>query len=130
MRLLLLGVLLLPNIAWQVEYVIVRTGAKDYHRPACPVIRNGKGVLVMSKGEAEAKSLKPHPQCDPNDPRNETGEAKPAPTVHVFLDSSAYYHREKCPKLEEKARKVTLDEAARKHWPCRVCKAPVRPRKK
>ena len=130
MRLLLLGVLLLRSVApSHGEYVIVRTGARDYHRPACPVIRDGKDVLVMSKGEAEAKSLKPHPQCDPNDPRNETGGEQRAPTVHVFVDGTAYYHREKCQKLKPDARKVTLEEAARKQWPCRICKAPIRPRK-
>ena len=128
MRLLLLP-LVLVAAAVQVEYVVVRGGAKDYHRPGCSVIRDGKDVLVMSKGEAEAKSLKPHPQCDPNDPRNVSGDAKPAPTVYVFVDGSSYYHREKCQNLKPKARKVTLDEAARKQWPCRVCKAPVRPRK-
>jgi len=128
MRLVLLGLVLFATAA-QVEYVVVRSGAKDYHRAGCSVIRDGKDVLVMSKGEAEAKSLKPHPQCDPNDPRNAAGDAKPAPTVDVFVDGSAYYHREKCKNLKANPRKVTLDEAAKKQWPCRVCKAPVRPRK-
>ena len=130
MRLMWLVVALLWHATMpQGEYVIVRTGAKDYHRPACAVIRDGKDVVVMTKGEAEAKSLTPHPQCDPQDPRNVTGAAKPAPPVFVFVDGGSYYHREKCEKLGPKARRVSLDEAARKQWPCRVCKPPIRPRK-
>ena len=117
----------------QIEFVIVREGQKEYHRPGCPVVRDGKGVLAMSRGEAEAKQMKPHADCDPANPRN-AGQAQgggpvPAKPVYVFTDSTSYYHREKCPKLKNGAKRVSLDAAARKHWPCRTCKPPIRPRK-
>ena len=35
-----------------------------------------------------------------------------------------------CEKLEAGATKTTLEEAGKKHWPCPVCKPPVRQRSK
>ena len=111
------------------ELVLVREGDKQYHRPGCAVVRDGEGVLAMSRGQAESRELKPHPDCDPANPRNTSPGQAPAPAVHVYLDKSAFYHREKCAKLGAEPKRVTLDEAAKKHWPCRVCKPPIRARK-
>ena len=36
------------------KLVIVKEGTKEYHRPWCPVIRDGAGVLALSVGQAEA----------------------------------------------------------------------------
>ena len=115
-----------PNT--QPELVIVREGGKQYHRPGCPLIRDGKGVLAISRGEAESRQLKPHPECDPSDPRNTLDTARPAAPVYVYTDSSKYYHREKCAKLGADPKRVTVEVAAKKQWPCGVCKPPIRPR--
>ena len=112
----------------QPELVIVREGGKQYHRPGCPVIRDGKGVIALSRREAEARQLKPHPECDPSDPRNAIDAARPAPPIYVYTDRSKYYHREKCAKLGADPKRVTVDVASKKHWPCGVCKPPIRPR--
>lgn len=118
----------------QVELVIVREGEKEYHRPGCALVRDGKGVVAMSRGEAEGKRLKPHADCDPSNPRNAQSPAggesgRPAPPINVFVDGGTYYHREKCTKIKGEPRRIALDEAAKKHWPCRVCKPPIRARK-
>jgi hypothetical protein len=112
----------------QREFVIVREGGKQYHRPGCPLIRDGKGVLAISRGEAEARQLKPHPECDPSDPRNTLDAARPTGPVYVYTDGSKYYHRDKCAKLGADAKRLTVQEAAKKLWPCGVCKPPKRPR--
>jgi hypothetical protein len=112
----------------QIEYVIVHEGAKDYHRPGCPAIKDAKDIVVMTRGQADGKGLKPHADCDPSNPRNATSSPK-APPVYVFTDGSPYYHREKCAKLKKDARRVTVEVAAQKHWPCPTCKPPIRPRK-
>ena len=109
----------------QSELVVVREGDKQYHRPGCAMIRDGKDVAVMARGEAEVRQLKPHPDCDPS---RSTQDA-PAPAVYVFLDDTTYYHREKCARLGPKPRRVSLEDAAKKYWPCKVCKPPIRARK-
>ena len=127
MRLVLL-MLVAVSFARPQELVIVRDGGKDYHRPACALIRDGKNVLAMSKGEAEGKGLVPHADCDPANPKNDPNRA--AAPVYVFVDGGAYYHREKCEKLKRDAQqRVTLDTAGKKQWPCRTCKPPIRARK-
>jgi hypothetical protein len=125
---IVLSALLATTSSAQPELVIVREGGKQYHRPGCPLIRDGKGVLALSRGEAEARQLKPHPECDPSDPRNTIDAARPTAPVYVYTDRSKYYHREKCAKLGADAKRVTVEEAAKKLWPCGVCKPPKRPR--
>jgi hypothetical protein len=36
----------------QSEMVIVKEGTKEYHRAGCEVIRDGKGVLAMTRAQA------------------------------------------------------------------------------
>lgn len=123
-----LAVLLLA--AWpsvQGELVISIAGSKEYHRPHCDHVRKGGELLALSVAQANGRGLKPHADCDPS--KNPPPGAPPKP-VHVFLDGTKYYHREKCSKLGAKPTRVLLDEAAKKHWPCRTCKPPIRPRSK
>ena len=107
------------------ELVITREGSKEYHRPACEVIQGRSDILAMQRGQAEARGFKPHKECDP-------AFVPPAPkAVMVTVDDAArYYHRDKCAKIAKSPRQVTLDEAAKKHWPCPTCKPPIRPRRK
>ena len=109
--------------------VIVREGAPHYHRPGCPLVREAKDVLAMTRAQAEARGLKSHPDCDPAvDP--EAGRGGPPPNPEVFVGPGGkYYLRETCRRLEKPSRRVRLNEAARKHFPCRTCKPPIRPRK-
>lgn len=112
----------------QSELVIVKEGTKQYHRPGCEVIRDGKGVLAMTRAQAEGRDFKAHAECDPAvNPPGASG--KPAAPVYVYVDGAGkHYHKEKCARLGKDARKVSLQEAGRKHWPCTVCKPPIRKR--
>lgn len=105
------------------ELVITREAAKEYHRPGCPVVAGAKDVLLMPRGQAEARGMKPHRECDP------AYVPPPEKPATVFIDGSKFYHREKCAKLGKSPRSITVnDAAARKLWPCRTCKPPIRKR--
>lgn len=130
---LLLLVLSQPVVTVQDdELVITRQGTSEYHRPGCPVIRDAKDVLAMRRGQAEARGLKPHKDCDPSQTSPGTSPSgTAAKPIKVFIDEGGkFYHREKCAQLGKSPRQVTIDEAAKKHWPCKVCKPPIRPRPK
>ena len=124
----------------QGELVIVKEGTGLYHRPSCDVIRDGKDVLAMSLGQAEARGFKAHEACDPSKakeplkgepaPPSATKSAKPPAPVLVYVDAGgSHYHRLGCKRLGKDPKKVVLDAAAaRKYWPCALCKPPIRPR--
>ncbi len=125
----LLALTAAPAIAQ--ELVLHKEGTGLYHRPSCDVVRDGVGVLALSRGQAEARGLKPHPECDPSrTPPPAEKAAKPAAPsqVFVFVDSGNQYHRDGCKKLGKGARRIALDEAAKKRWPCPTCRPPIRPR--
>jgi hypothetical protein len=125
-RAICLAVVLLAAVpSAQDELVIAIAGSKEYHRPHCDLVRKGGELLALTVGQANGRGLKPHADCDPSKHPPPGAPAKP---VHVFLDDTKYYHREKCSKLGASPKRVTLDEAAKKHWPCRTCKPPIRPR--
>lgn len=118
----------------QPQLVIHKEGTGEYHRPWCPVIRDGKDVLALTRGQAEARGLKSHPACE-KDPATEaaTGTAgagssarKPASPVFVYVDGSKYYHREKCAAAHGSLTRVSLDTAGKTQWPCPTCRPPVR----
>jgi len=82
----------------------------------------------MTRGQAASRGLKPHDDCDPSKAGATPGRAKPA-FVSV-AKGDRFYHRDTCGKLGDAPNRVTLDEAAaRKLYPCRTCKPPIRPRK-
>lgn len=105
----------------QPELVVVLQSTRQYHRPGCPLVRAGKDVLAMPRGQAEQRGFKSHPECDPS-------YVPPPPSVYIDAEGK-FYHREKCEKLGRAPKRVLLEEAARKHWPCRTCKPPIRARK-
>jgi len=124
--------------AAQGQLVITKEGTTLYHWPGCPLVQSNvqgsvAGVLAMNRGQAEARGLKPHPDCDPSKapPPGGAGANKPAAPPSVFVDKAGkYYHRERCARLEKTSKKVVLDAAtARKYWPCPACKPPIRPKK-
>jgi hypothetical protein len=123
--LLLAAILLITFPQGSSEYVLVKQGSKEYHRPGCEVVRDTKNVVAMTRGEAESRGLKPHAACDPA----KAGSDK-SPVQYVFVEpGDQRYHRETCSKLGKARQRITLDEAAkRKYWPCPVCKPPVRKR--
>jgi methylphosphotriester-DNA--protein-cysteine methyltransferase len=139
-----LSFLLIPVLAAQGELVIVKEGTGLYHRPSCDVIRGATDILAMSVGQAEARGFKPHPDCDPSNPKTLTPPPasaakgttekprKPPAPVYVWIDAgSTLYHREGFRRLGQAPKKMVLDAAtAKKYWPCGVCKAPILPRVK
>jgi hypothetical protein len=115
----------------QSELVIVKQGTSEYHRPGCDTIRDGAGVMAMTRAQAEARKLTSHAACDPaNAPKDPPGDtAKKPAIVHVYVDDGGkHYHKEKCARLGKNPKKITVDAAAKKHWPCPVCKPPIRKR--
>jgi hypothetical protein len=123
-------------IAAQSEMVIVKgtsgQGEKHYHRPGCPVIKDGKDVLAMTRAEAESRGVKAHRDCDPalSAPSAEpqgpaSGTPRTAPPETVFIDTAGtHYHRKNCARLEKDAKAVPLTNVG-KRWPCATCRPPV-----
>lgn len=111
----------------QTELVIVKEGTGKYHRPGCDEIRDAKGVLAMTRAQAEGRDLEAHEACDPENPSSSQTAGSP-PTVFVYTDSGKHYHKKDCRLLEKKSEKVALAEAGRKLWPCTTCKPPIRKR--
>lgn len=121
--LLLLG--LTPEL--QTQYVLVKPGQKVYHQPSCEQVASAKNVVAMTRSQAEARGLTQDPACDPA--THPPGEKKKAPVVYVYVQPGGkYYHREHCDKAGPSPKRLTLDEAAKKYWPCPVCKPPIRKR--
>ena len=118
----------------QGELVIVKDGTSEYHRPGCPVIRDGKGVLAMTRAQAEGRKYTQHPACDPERAASAAAGSpppagKPAPPEFVFVDGGGkLYHRETCKRLGQAPKKLALEQAGRTYWPCTVCKPPIRKR--
>lgn len=126
-----LAILLGGTTIAQSELVIVKKGAKEYHRPGCEVVRDGEGVVALTKAQAEARGLKPHAACDPAtapaaEPDGKT--VRPVPPVYVYTDGGRYYHRQDCRKLGKDPKKVALDQAGKEQWPCPTCRPPIRKR--
>ena len=103
-------------------YVVVWPASKEYHTPACPLIKDAKGVYVMTRAQASGKGYKQHKDCDPA-----TIAGKDAPPTVYVAESDKVYHRADCKVLPKDAKKMPLDEKAVKgRWPCTVCRPPVR----
>jgi hypothetical protein len=103
-------------------YVVVWPASKEFHSPSCPLIKDAKGVSVLTRAQANGKGYKQHKDCDPA----VLAEKDAPPTVYVS-ESDKVYHRADCKVLPKDAKKVPLDEKAVKgRWPCTVCRPPVR----
>lgn len=113
-----------PESGSTLVVVFTGGGAREYHTPACPLVQGVRDVAVMRKAEAEARRLTPHDAC------HKGPAPKPDPNaVRVFVASGdKYYHRAGCRRLPARNTRVTLDRAGRRHWPCPVCKPPIRKR--
>jgi hypothetical protein len=117
------------------DLVLQKEGTSLFHRPWCEVVRDGKNVLALSRGQAHARGLKPHAECDRDRPpepapgaADKTGAARAA-RVFVFVGAGSHYHRDGCARLGRNAKKLSLDEAGRRFWPCPTCKPPIRKRR-
>jgi hypothetical protein len=110
--------------------VVVIPGSKQFHQPGCPVVRRaGSNVQVMKQAEAERRGLTPHDCGDPGAPQRDAAAAANAGTVFI-QPNDKQYHREGCKRLKVQATSTTVEKAAQDHWPCPVCKPPVRQRVK
>ena len=118
------------EVRTQSEMVIQREGTTLYHRPACDEVRDKRDVLAMTRAQAEGRGLKAHADCDPvkNPPGQEGGAGVAKPAMVLIDVGGQYYHRDKCEKLSSNSKRVPVTEAYKKHWPCRTCKPPIRPR--
>ena len=118
--------------ALQSELVIYKEGSASYHRAGCPVLKDMTGVTAMTRGQAESRGYKAHPDCDPAQQKADGRSAPPAPAAPpptVYLDDGRYYHRKDCAKLDASGKRIrgeSLEAAGKSHWPCPVCRPPVR----
>jgi hypothetical protein len=119
-----------PRVAAaQAELVLHKDGTSLYHRPDCPVVRDGAGVLALTRAQAESRGYKPHPDCDPSNPKAPAPKPDAPAPVTVYVDGSKYYHRSNdCRRIADKAKvkAVPLEEAGKGTWPCPECKPAVR----
>jgi hypothetical protein len=105
------------------SFVVVWPASKEFHTPSCPLIKDAKGVSVLTRAQAHGKGYTQHKDCDPA-----TIAEKNAPTMVYVAESDKVYHRADCKVLPKDAKKVPLDEKAVKgRWPCTVCRPPIRP---
>ena len=113
--------------AFQSQLVLQQRASREYHRPWCPVVRDGKDVVALPRAQAESRGLKPHAACDKDLP---AGTGQPADggsvPVFVYIDGSKYYHREKCAKASGALTRTPLATAGKSRWPCPSCRPPVR----
>jgi hypothetical protein len=110
----------------QSELVLQKKGGKEYHRPGCPVVSDGKDVVALTRAKAESQGLTSHRGCDP---AFATPASDPPKPIDVKVDGGRYYHRDTCKKLGRNAKTMALEEAGKKFWPCPACKPPIRSRK-
>ena len=96
------------------ELVLVKENGtpKQYHRSGCDLVRDGKGVLAMTRGQAESRGYKAHPDCDPSTASGKAaaaaagGGAVPPVEPNVVIDAPGkYYHRENCPRSVDRRRR-------------------------
>jgi hypothetical protein len=119
------------RLAARSELVVHKEGTKLYHRPGCPVIRDGANVLALTRAQAESRGYTSHPECDPataKAPSESKGRTEAQPGVTVYVEGPTYYHRKSCPKLAAASnppKAQPLETALKTHWPCPTCKAPV-----
>lgn len=118
--------------AAQATFVIHKQGTGEYHRPWCSAIRDARDVVALTPGQAEARGLKSHADCE-KEPAAGVGTTgavptpkKPSSPVIVYMDAAKYYHREGCAKAAGSVTRATLEQAAKSRWPCPVCRPPVR----
>src|SRR4051794_22291623 len=110
--------------------VVVIPGSKQFHQPGCPLVRQaGSKVRVMKQAEAERRGLTPHDCGDPAEPQRAAAAAANGTTVYVQT-SDKQYHTANCKRLKPGATATTVEKAAQDHWPCPVCKPPIRQRVK
>jgi hypothetical protein len=134
------GALWWSAAAAQSELVIHKEDTNLYHRPGCDVIRDMKGVVAMTRAQAESRGYKAHADCDPEvskpgapaPPASAAAATQPKPTPQiVYVEGGKYYHRKDCRRLAanpKAARAEPLEVAGKSLWPCPDCRPPVRPR--
>ena len=115
----------------QSELVIHKEGTTLYHRAGCPILKDATDIVALTRAQAESRGYKPHPDCDPDQQKagSATNPNAPAAPVTVYLDAGKYYHRKECSKLDAKSKQLrseSLESAGKSHWPCPVCRPPVR----
>jgi len=116
----------------QPSLVLHKNGTREYHRPWCAIVRDGRDVLALTRGQAEARGLTSHGACekDPGAAGGTSGAGTAsggsAAPIFVYTDTSKYYHRERCTKAEGALTRVALERAGKTLWPCPACRPPVR----
>jgi hypothetical protein len=110
--------------------VVSIPGDKRFHQPGCPLVRKaGSKVQVMKQSEAGRRGLEAHDCGDPATVERDTTAAANATPVYVQAGDKQY-HKAGCARVKPGATESTVERAAKDHWPCPVCKPPIRQRAK
>ena len=110
--------------------VVLIPGDKRFHQPGCPLVRKaGSNVRAMKQAEAERRGLTAHDCDDPAAAARDAAAVANASKVLVQANDKRY-HTPGCKQLTAAATETTVEKAAKDHWPCPVCKPPVRQRTK
>jgi hypothetical protein len=109
--------------------VVAIPGSKQFHQPGCSLVRKaGSKVRVMKQTEAQRRGLTAHDcSSDPGDAQRDAAAAANASTVYVQTKDKQY-HAPGCKRLKPGATATTVEKAGQEHWPCPVCKPPIRKR--
>lgn len=106
----------------QSPLVLQKGTTREFHNPWCPVVRDGKDVLALTRAQASARRLSAHAACA----RDPGGDPPPAAPVFVQVDGSKYYHRAGCARLAARNERQPLAAAGKTRWPCPACRPPIR----
>lgn len=108
----------------QSPLVLQKGTTREFHHPWCPLVRDGKDVLALTRAQASARGLSAHAACA-KDPGGDATRAAAAP-VFVQVDGSKYYHRAGCARLGQRNERQPLAAAGKTRWPCPTCRPPIR----
>lgn len=114
-------------------------GSREYHAPGCALVRDNGTAKLLPFGDAEAKGIRPHPDCHTPPERTPSvadGATTPAGRVGAGTAATTYwldvktrrYHRPGCGLIGLPRVQVTLARAIeQKYLPCRSCKPDTGP---
>ena len=83
----------------------------------------------MKQAEARRRGLEAHECGDPAEAQRDAAAAANAARVFVQANDKRY-HTAGCKRLTSASTETTVEKAAKDHWPCAVCKPPIRQKAK
>lgn len=122
-------------------FVVMIDGSREYHAPACVLVRDNATARLLPFGDAEAKGIRPHPDCHTPPDRTPAsaggaagkgakgGAGAGTAAATYWLDvKTRRYHRPGCGLIGLPRVQVTLARAIeQKYLACRSCRPETGP---